>query len=55
MFAISFVLILRGEAGVSQIPWLSIKFPQAAVVKLLVFVINNEGDNAEGQTILEQQ
>ena len=49
MFAVSCILILRGEAGVGQIAWLTVEFPQAAVVKLLVIIVDDEGDDAEGQ------
>ena len=55
VLTVSCVFILRGEAGVSQISRLTVEFPQAAVVKLLVVIVDDEGDDAEGQAVFEEQ
>ena len=55
VLAVSCVLILRGEAGVGQISRLTVEFSQAAVVKLLVLIVDDEGDDAEGQAVFEEQ
>lgn len=55
MLAVSCILILCGEAGVGQVTWFTIEFPQSAVVKLLVVVVDDEGNDAEGQAVFEEQ